>query len=185
MEFLVIKPLLTFNSISIIVDEFCLVDSTQEEKYESERRKNESIARDNTDGNAEREILKGEIEKRDKRVDQLEADVSILRKKLSAVEAEKTGLMDCLKNFQEERRVESELRDEDFGEEIATEREVAKVKIEGMKQDCDRRVKEIEGEGERVVKKLMEEFERGKEREEDLIKESIQAKKKVSCHKSS
>jgi len=45
--------------------------------------------------------LRKEVEEKDKRIEQLQADVGLLRGKVGKVEGEKEGLLECMKGFQE------------------------------------------------------------------------------------
>jgi len=86
----------------------------EEEKLEDERRRNESIEKTSDERANEVERLRAEVADRDKRIEQLEVDLSISKKKLDEANNEKLGLVSCLEGFQEERRVEGEMREADF-----------------------------------------------------------------------
>jgi len=75
--------------------------------------------------------------------------------------------------------VELEMRERDLNEQIEDEREVTTVKLDALQAEHSRVLGEKAVEEARVVNKLLEEIERGKAREEEIMKENLTLKKKI------
>ena len=71
------------------------------------------------------------------------------------------------------------MRERDLNEQIEDEREVTTVKLDALQAEHSRVLGEKAVEEARVVNKLLEEIERGKAREEEIMKENLTLKKKI------